>query len=251
MSATHAPHAPHGGEPSLQSVHHHLARMHPSRRFWRRLGVIAAAAVLISLPFLIIGELPGERWLSAADARAPLFATLGVLLLAADVVLPVPSSAMGLMLGARLGFPLGFACCWLGLFVGHVIGYGLGRLAPERWAAGASSASSSGDASSSAAASPATSTAAASSRPSSPSVLAVFLTRPVPVLAEALAVSAGALRMPLHHFVASALLGDVIYAAVLAAAGAKLLSEGAYLWALGVPMALMAAAWAARRLLSR
>ena len=251
MSATHAPHAPHaprGGEPSLQSVHQHFSRMHPSRRFWRRLGVIAAAAVLISLPFVIIGELPGERWLSAADARAPLFATLGVLLLAADVVLPVPSSAMGLMLGARLGFPLGFGCCWLGLFVGHVIGYGLGRLAPERWAAGASGASSSAEASSSAGPS---SSAEALSTASSPSVLAVFLTRPVPVLAEALAVSAGALRMPLHHFVASALLGDVIYAAVLAAAGAKLLPEGAYLFALAVPMALMAAAWAARRLLTR
>ena len=68
------------------------------------------------------------------------------------------------------------------------------------------------------------------------------------MLAEALAVSAGATRMPLGHFLASAALGDAVYAAVLSAAGAKLLPEGAYLLALIIPMLFIAVAgWAARR----
>lgn len=182
--------------------------------------MVAVAAVLVSLPFAIVGELPGERWLSAADARAPLFAGIGALLLAVDVLLPVPSSAVGVMLGARLGLSLGFACCLLGLVAGHLLGYGLGRLAPERWAGRA---------------------------PSAPGWLAVFLSRPVPVLAEALALSAGATRMPLRDFLPAVLLGDTLYAAALGAAGAKWLSAGAYTLALVVPMVLIAtAAWAVR-----
>jgi uncharacterized membrane protein YdjX (TVP38/TMEM64 family) len=176
---------------------------------------------VLSLPFIIVGELPGERWLSARDAHAPAFAALGALLLALDVLMPVPSNAVGLMLGARLGLALGFACSLLGLIAGHAAGYGLGRLAPQRWTARA---------------------------PSAPSMLGVLVSRPVPVLAEALAVSAGVTRMPLRQFLLSAALGDVVYAAVLSAAGAQLLPSGSYVAALAVPMLLMVvAAWVARR----
>jgi uncharacterized membrane protein YdjX (TVP38/TMEM64 family) len=188
---------------------------------WRIVGIIVAAALVLSLPFALVGELPGERWLSARDSNAPVFAALGALLLGLDVLLPVPSSAVGVMLGARLGFGLGFACCLLGLVLGHAGGYGLGRLAPQRWTARV---------------------------PSAPSMLGVFVSRPVPVLAEALAVSAGVARMPLRQFVLATVLGDVIYAAVLCAAGAQWLPAGSYAAALLVPMlVIISAGWAARR----
>jgi uncharacterized membrane protein YdjX (TVP38/TMEM64 family) len=204
-----------------------MTRLHPSRGYWRLLGVIAIASIMLCLPFAITGELPGERWLSATDARAPLFAALGVLLLAVDVLLPVPSSGVGLMLGARLGLLLGFVCCLFGLLLGHIIGYALGRLAPQRWAAP---------------------TPSAPTASSAPSMLGIFLSRPVPVLAEALALSAGAARMPLRAFLLSAALGDAIYAAVLSAAGAHWLPAGAYTLALLVPMLFIAVlAWVARR----
>jgi uncharacterized membrane protein YdjX (TVP38/TMEM64 family) len=193
----------------------------PARSLWRVLRIVVVSALALSVPFVIVGELPGERWLSASDSRAPLFAALGTLLLAADVLLPVPSSVVGVMLGARLGLALGFACCLSGLIAGHLAGYGLGRLAPERWTAHA---------------------------PTAPSLLGVFMTRPVPVLAEALAVSAGVTRMPLRQFLTAAALGDAIYAAVLSAVGAELLSAGSYLAALVVPMTLtVVAGWIARR----
>jgi uncharacterized membrane protein YdjX (TVP38/TMEM64 family) len=107
------------------------------------------------------------------------------------------------------------------LVLGHIAGYWLGRLAPQRWTARA---------------------------PDAPSQLAVFVSRPVPVLAEALAVSAGATRMPFRQFSIAAVLGDLIYAAVLSAAGAELLSAGSYAMALVLPMGfIVAAGWAARR----
>jgi uncharacterized membrane protein YdjX (TVP38/TMEM64 family) len=190
----------------------------------RVLGIILFAALVLSLPFVILGELPGERWLSARDSHAPAFAALGALLLALDVLLPVPSSAVGLMLGARLGLTLGFACCLLGLLLGHVGGYGLGWLAPQRWVARA---------------------------PSAPSMLGVFVSRPLPLLAETLAIAAGVTRMPLRQFLLAAVPGDIIYAAVLSAAGAEFLPMGSYVTALVVPMLLIViAGWAARRWLS-
>jgi hypothetical protein len=56
-----------------------------------RLIIVVLLAVLIPVvPFVLLGELPGERWLSAADDNALQFALTGAGLLAADALLPVP-----------------------------------------------------------------------------------------------------------------------------------------------------------------
>lgn len=196
----------------------------PVPSYRRLLRVFASSLLVPIVPFAIVGELPGERWLSARDESAPVFALLGTLLLGLDVLLPIPSSVVGVMLGGRLGVWLGFVCAWLGLVVGHSVGYGLGRLAPERWAARA---------------------------PEAPRWIAVLSSRAVPVLAEAVAIAAGATRMPWRQFMAAVLLGDALYAAALAATGAALLPEGWYLTALLLPIAFAAAgaaiAWRRRR----
>jgi uncharacterized membrane protein YdjX (TVP38/TMEM64 family) len=94
-----------------------------------RFGLVVLTAILIPvIPFAIIGELPGERWLSANDDNALLFGLTGSALLAADVLLPIPSSIVGSMLGARLGFLPGWLWCWSGLVLGNSIGYLTGRL---------------------------------------------------------------------------------------------------------------------------
>lgn len=187
----------------------------------RWVGVLTLSVLVASLPFLLVGELPGERWLSAQDDSAALFALTGTLLLSADLLLPIPSSVIGAMLGGRLGLIAGFVCNLSGLLAGHCVGYWLGRLAPERWAARA---------------------------PSAPSALAVLWSRAVPVFAEAVSLAAGATGMRFRQFALAALLGDAIYAAALAATGAALLPDGWYLTALLVPMLLAAAAsWLAWR----
>lgn len=191
----------------------------------RALYVLLLAAALPLVPFLLIGELPGERWLAAAGEQGVWFGASGAALLALDVLLPIPSSILGAMLGGRLGFAVGFVWAFTGLCVGQLLGYGLGRLLPNRWA---------------------------SELPAAPSVALVFLSRPVPVLAEAVAVASGVERVPLPRFLAAGAAGNALYAAAMAGNGAALLPEGLAGPGLIGPMLLpVVAYWVWYRLRSR
>lgn len=190
----------------------------------RALLVLALAMLVPIVPFVAIGELPGDRWLSAVGSDAWMFGATGALLLALDLLLPIPSSLIGALLGGRLGLLAGFAFTFVGLCAGHAIGYGLGRLLPERFA---------------------------SELPRTPTLAVVFLSRPLPVLAEAVAIAAGTERMPLLWFAGSAALGNALYALVLAADGATLLPQGLVGPGLILPMALPVAGYVAWRYFAR
>lgn len=166
--------------------------------FWRVLRVLLLAALVPLVPFAIIGELPGDRFLLARGQSALVFGLAGAGLLALDVLLPIPSSIVAALLGARLGFGWGFACGLCGLTVGHVIGYWLGVLVPAR---------------------------ARDELPAMTTFPLVLLTRPLPVLAEAVAIGAGALRVRFSRFFVPMLLGNTLYAAIMAANGATLLPD--------------------------
>lgn len=182
-----------------------------------RLGLIVTVALLVPLvPFVIIGELPGEQWLSARDDNALAFAFSGAAILALDIVLPLPSSIVGTLIGARLGFWAGLIAVWSGLTAGHCVGYAVSRFALKRFDAKVSEV---------------------------PTLLVVFLSRPVPVLAEATAITAGAGAVPFRQFVAACAAGNVIYAAVLAANGASLLADALVGPGLLIPMLLPVLAW--------
>ena len=179
--------------------------------------VILLALAVPLIPFAIIGELPGERWLSARDANAWQFALTGAALLAADVALPIPSSIVGSLLGARLGFWLGFGASFAGLMLGQMAAYLFARLFSARLGL-----SLAGEA---------------------PAIAAIFLSRPVPVFAEAVVLAAGATRVAAAPFVVACGAGNAIYALVLAANGAALLPDALAGPGLIVPMLLPVAAW--------
>jgi membrane protein DedA with SNARE-associated domain len=186
--------------------------------------VLFCALLLPIVPYAIIGELPGDVWLASHHDDAWRFGATGSLLLAADVLLPIPSSIIGTLLGGRLGLGLGFACTLLGLCTGQGLGYALGRLWPKRHA-------------------PET--------PTPSSAALVFLSRPVPVFAEAVAVAAGATRMPLHAYAGSMVLGNALYALALAGNGALLMPEGLAGPGLVLPMAAPVIAYLVYRRASR
>ena len=171
------------------------------------------------MPFFIIGELPGERWLSAADQHAWLFALTGAGLLAIDVLLPVPSSIVGTMLGARLGFLPGFLATFAGLMAGQAAAY-----AASRWWLGRHDTTP---------------------LPPAPTLTALFLSRPVPVLAEAMALAAGASRLHWGQFLAACGAGNLVYASALALNGAELVPGAPIGPGLLLPMLLPAVAWLA------
>lgn len=178
--------------------------------------VICVSLLIPIIPFALIGELPGERWLSATDQNALLFAFTGGGLLATDVILPIPSSIIGTLLGARLGFLPGLIAAWTGMTLGNLVGYGLGRLMLAHF----------GD-----------------RLPRAPTAPALFLSRPVPVFAEAVTFTAGAERMPPGRFLVICASGNLIYAAALAANGASLLPTGLAGPGLVLPMLLPVIAW--------
>ena len=179
--------------------------------------LVLCCAVLVPLvPFAVLGELPGERWLSAQGDDAFAFGATGAGLLALDVLLPIPSSVLGALLGGRLGLWPGFAWALLGLLTGQSLGYALGRLLPARFA---------------------------SELPAAPSAAIVLVSRPVPVLAEAVAIAAGVERMPLARFMLAGALGNAAYAFAMAGSGAALLPEGLAGPGLAPPLLVPVLAW--------
>lgn len=190
-----------------------------------RLAILIAITLLIPIiPFAIVGELPGEQWLSATDNNALLFGLTGSVLLAADVLLPIPSSIVGTLLGARLGFIPGWACAWLGLAIGNLAGYVTGRIFLARLAP---------------------------NLPQTPTTLVLFVSRPVPVLAEAVTFAAGAGQMPLRPFFGISAAGSGLYALALAGNGAALLPDALLGPGLVIPMALPVGGWLVWRWLAR
>jgi len=190
-----------------------------------RAALILAATVCVPLlPFAVIGELPGERWLSANDANSLHFALAGAGLLAADVLLPIPSSIVGTMLGARLGFGAGFAAAFAGLMAGQCAAYWVSRYVLRR---------------------------RQGELPAAPTLAAVFLSRPVPVLAEALTFAAGAAHLSWLQFLLSCGAGNLIYAGALALNGSQLLPGDPIGPGLLLPMLLPVGGWLIWRKLGR
>lgn len=193
---------------------------------FRQLVVIITALMVPLLPFVIIGEVPGERWLSAVDDSAISFAFVGSGLLSLDILIPIPSSILGTLLGARLGFWSGFAATFGGLLAGNLAGFLLVRFTLERFRKWLPPF------------------------PENTTHTLVFLSRPVPVLAEAVALAAGATSMPVRNFLALAAAGNALYAAVLCGNGALLLPEALAGPGLVIPMLLPVVAWLAWRRLA-
>jgi len=193
----------------------------------RQLVVIITALLIPIVPFVIIGELPGERWLSAVDDNALLFGLTGSGLLALDIFLPIPSSILGTFLGARLGFWPGALFTWSGLVAGNLIGFGFARFASAKFRSWMP-------------AFPKTTTQAL-----------VFLSRPVPIVAEAVALAAGATRMPVLHFFLLSAAGNAIYAVVLCGSAVTFLPDALVGPGLVVPMLLPVLAWVIWHAMSR
>lgn len=186
--------------------------------------IFGSALCVPLLPFIVIGELPGELWLSANDGHAVLFALVGAGLLAADVLMPIPSSIVGTMLGARLGFGAGFGVAFAGMMVGQSAAYWVSRVLLRK---------------------------RSGALPAAPTLVAVFLSRPVPVLAEAVAFAAGAARLSWPQFLLASGAGNLIYAAALALNGAQLLPGDTTGAGLVLPMLLPVAAWLVWRKIRR
>jgi uncharacterized membrane protein YdjX (TVP38/TMEM64 family) len=175
---------------------------------------LALALVILAMfgVFSALGlEAELERELRADTRSSALTATLGVALLIADVFLPVPSSLVmllfgrvfGVVLGAALSLAGGVGAAALGLLVGRFAQRTLHRLVGE------------------------TEHARASELLDRYGALAILASRPVPILAETVALVAGATGMSLGKGLWAATLGSLPGAFLYAWAGASDLSAPA------------------------
>ena len=165
------------------------------------MAVILAAFVVVVAAQVPLLDDP-RPWLTAPGVPA---AALGVGLLVSDVVLPVPSSLVMIMDGALFGVVLGTVLSTVGALGATAAGYAIGRWGgtriPERIC-------------------PAAERERMARFVRRWGVLAVVATRPVPILAETVAVVAGAERLGPWRTAAGALAGTLPAAALYAAAGA-------------------------------
>lgn len=102
---------------------------------WLRLTCsVVALGALILIPFILWGdqlESASPAWMQAHNKGAWM-AAIGILLLVADVLLPIPSSIVGMALCWALGPLWGGVCLTIGLWLSYVAGYLLGRLMPQQ-----------------------------------------------------------------------------------------------------------------------
>ncbi len=127
---------------SPSTVRHDIRAVppHPLRLALLALALLAAAIV----PFVLFGARL-EAWtthaLAAGRAAGGMGAVLCALLLASDVLLPVPSSLVSIACGTAFGFWPGVLVSTLGMTLGSCLGYALGRGAGAsglaRWASAA------------------------------------------------------------------------------------------------------------------
>lgn len=171
----------------------------------RYLLLVTAVPVLLLLVFLVVeafAPLDPGPWLAVGGVSA---AAVGVGLLVADVVLPVPSSLLMVALGALFGTAVGTALSLVGAVGAALAGYGLGRWAgPPVLRRVCSPAERE----------------RATGLVHRWGLLAVLASRPVPLLAETVALVAGAERLGVWRTSACAALGALPGALLYALAGA-------------------------------
>ncbi len=185
---------------------------------WCLLGLVASALILG--PFALFESTLREaaEFLLRADGSREAAAFSVVLLLAADVFLPVPSSLVATASGLLLGLARGAAVTWIGMQAGALAGYAFGRSvglsAAVRFVGHEAAARAS----------------VSHRRWGRFSLVAA---RAVPVLAEASVVLAGALRMPARTFALATGISNAVIALAYAAVGAYALETNAFLLAFG------------------
>ena len=202
---------------------------------WLRMtALVIALAALILIPFALWGdsmELATPDWM-ARNGKPLTIAGIGIALLIADVVLPVPSSLVTIALCWTLGPWWGGVATFAGLTLSFIVGYGLGRLLPEsklrNWVG-----------------------AAAWDRmrthAEARALWWIVIARPLPMLAEMTSILAGVWRVPFALAASLAALASALVAALYSVSVAWGLSEPGVLPMLTVLCLLPTVLWLIQR----
>lgn len=193
-------------------------------RLMARFGVLLFGFAALVIASFLLGGAQLEQWAGDALAARTAGIALALLifgLLAVDIVLPVPATVVAATAGIVFGPLAGGLLAAAGLTAGSLAGYLVTRAAGDL-ARGVNA--------------PDHARLRRQLDRVGPVLLVVL--RPVPVLAEASVLAAGASGMPLGPTVVALLLANLAVGFGYAVAGGVMLSGGAGLWIMGVSMLL-------------
>lgn len=181
--------------------------------FLRWLIIAALLFLIVGLPLIFRDPFvaASDAILAAADER-PLAAALFIIAaLTLDLFLPVPNGVTNTLAGAAFGFALGTLVIWLGLMGASLAGYAAGRWAARPLASRLLGADD-------------VDKAHALAERIGP--VALIVSRPVPVLAEVMAIAAGVSAMAFVRFASVMALANLGVAMLFAAIGASAVTQG-------------------------
>ena len=168
---------------------------------------IIIPAIFLETPFSKYGEMA----LVWAGENTLYTSIVVVTALTADVFLPVPNGLTNTLAGASLGWALASVVVWIGLNLGAVFGYLVGRYAARPLAkkiVGSDDLKKAED----------------SARDID--VMGLILARPVPAFAELSTLAAGITKMPFSRFIYVMTFSNVGVSVVFSGLGAAALSSG-------------------------
>lgn len=202
---------------------------------WRAVLIVLAVLLIPIVPFALFGE-QSEQWISEnllgaaiAESGGWVTALSVILVLAADILLPVPSSAALTFAGASLGLVIGTLAGWLGLMLSCLLGYWLGLRFGLPQATRLSSAAQ---------------LRSATDKLDRTGSWILLGSRAIPVLAEACVLISGVYQFKLRRFIAAVGLANLILALAYCTLGWRAYDGGwitvALLVSVIVPLLLVA-----------
>jgi uncharacterized membrane protein YdjX (TVP38/TMEM64 family) len=205
----------------------------------KRFLLLTGAVLLLLLVSFLVAEHVGiaplfaiPRWMETPSLAAAL---VGVCLLIADVLLPVPSSLIMIAHGAIFGFWLGTLLSLIGQVGAALLGFGIGRVNSTRVARFVS-------------ATPMAQTQVLLRRWG---MVAIIVTRPIPLLAETTAIMAGAAKLNLAQVLVASLAGGLPTAALYALTGTLALGLDSTLWSFALVLLVASLFWLLREPVDR
>ncbi|MCU1350077.1 MAG: associated Golgi protein-related protein [Acidobacteria bacterium] len=197
------------------------------KRWWSLAAAISLSSLLLFLAFSAAGISILEDPSPMRRHAGPVAALIGVGLLVADIVLPVPSSLVMIVHGALFGVFWGAVLSVTGSVLSALAGFAIGRAGTpairrfvtepqherasaflERWG-----------------------------------VFAIALSRPIPILAETVSILAGSSSLRWHQAVIAATAGSLVPAAAYAWAGAHASTTENHVLIFGGVLLLSALLW--------
>ena len=179
------------------------------------------------VPFLLLGEGFEESiaGIVKTEVSSPVVAVLTVGLLAADILLPVPSSTVCTVAAYRLGFFPGVLASFAGLMIGSIAAFAAARFLGRQFVQKRLSESEAHE---------------AEAKADRWGVWLVILARPVPILAEASVLWLGTTHLRWRSFLAALALANLAIASVYGILGTTVPPVAAIVLSAVAPLGLLA-----------